>query len=147
MLHQASGQWKLGLLLALITAVCWATLPLVLKMTLKVMDPITLTWFRFLFAAVFMFFWLLAKKQLAVYRVVDRKRLWILFAATLFLIGNYVGYLLGVFYTSPANAQLLIQLAPLLMALGGALAASDRRYRMARREQEALAPQAGAAAA
>lgn len=119
MLHQASGQWKLGLLLALITAVCWATLPLVLKMTLKVMDPITLTWFRFLFAAVFMFFWLLAKKQLAVYRVVDRKRLWILFAATLFLIGNYVGYLLGVYYTSPANAQLLIQLAPLLMALGG----------------------------
>jgi cytochrome c-type biogenesis protein CcmF len=34
-----------------------------------------------------------------------------------------------------------------LMALGGALAASDRRYRTARREQEALAPQAGAAAA
>jgi cytochrome c-type biogenesis protein CcmF len=34
-----------------------------------------------------------------------------------------------------------------LMALGGALAASDRRYRMARREQEALTPQAGAAAA
>ena len=115
MLHQASGQWKLGLLLALITMVCWATLPLVLKMTLTVMDPITLTWFRFLFAAVFMFFWLLAKKQLAVYRVVDRKRLWILLAATL----NYVGYLLGVYYTSPANAQLLIQLAPLLMALGG----------------------------
>jgi cytochrome c-type biogenesis protein CcmF len=34
-----------------------------------------------------------------------------------------------------------------LMALGGALAASDRRYRTARREQEALAPQAGAATA
>jgi drug/metabolite transporter (DMT)-like permease len=119
MLHQASGQWKLGLLLAFITAMCWATLPLALKMSLRVMDPITLTWFRFLFAAVFMFFWLSAKKQLRVYSVVDGKRLWLLFAATLLLIGNYVGYLLGVYYTTPTNAQLLIQLAPLLMALGG----------------------------
>ncbi|HWS40098.1 MAG TPA: DMT family transporter [Arenimonas sp.] len=119
MLHQASGQWKLGLLLALVTAFCWATLPLVLKMTLRVMDPITLTWFRFLFAAVFMFFWLSAKKQLVVYKAIDAKRLWILLAAALLLIGNYVGYLFGVYYTTPANAQLLIQLAPLLMALGG----------------------------
>ena len=119
MLHQASGQWKLGLLLAVVTALCWATLPLVLKMTLTVMDPITLTWFRFLFAAVFMFFWLSAKKQLGVYKAIDRKRVWILLTAALLLIGNYVGYLLGVYYTSPTNAQLLIQLAPLLMALGG----------------------------
>ena len=35
------------------------------------------------------------------------------------LVGNYVFYLLGVQHTTPANAQLLIQLAPLLMALGG----------------------------
>ena len=40
-------------------------------------------------------------------------------AAALLLVGNYVLYLLGVQYTTPANAQLLIQLAPLLMALGG----------------------------
>ena len=78
MLHQASGQWKLGLLLALITALCWASLPLVLKMTLTVIDPITLTWFRFLFAAVFMFFWLSAKKQLGIYKSIDKKRIWIL---------------------------------------------------------------------
>ena len=119
MLHQASGQWKLGLLLALITALCWASLPLVLKMTLTVIDPITLTWFRFLFAAVFMFFWLSAKKQLGIYKSVDKKRIWILLISALLLIGNYVGYLLGVFYTTPTNAQLLIQFAPLLMALGG----------------------------
>jgi drug/metabolite transporter (DMT)-like permease len=39
--------------------------------------------------------------------------------AALLLVGNYVSYLLGVQFTTPANAQLLIQLAPLLMALGG----------------------------
>jgi drug/metabolite transporter (DMT)-like permease len=119
MLHQASGQWKRGLMMALVTAGCWATLPLVLKMSLVVLDPMTLTWFRFLFAAIFMLCWLGAKKQLGAYCVLDRKRWALLSLAALLLIGNYVGYLLGVQFTSPSNAQLLIQMAPLLMALGG----------------------------
>jgi drug/metabolite transporter (DMT)-like permease len=42
------------------------------------------------------------------------------------LVGNYLGYLLGVQYTSPGNAQLLIQLAPLLMALGGIFVFKER---------------------
>lgn len=119
MLHQASGQWKFGLMMALVTAGCWATLPLVLKMSLVVLDPMTLTWFRFLFAAIFMLLWLGAKKQLGAYRQLDNKRWLLMFIATVLLIGNYVGYLLGVQYTSPSNAQLLIQMAPLLMAIGG----------------------------
>ena len=49
-LHQASGRWKLGLLLALVTAACWATLPVALKITLGALDPYTLTWFRFVLA-------------------------------------------------------------------------------------------------
>src|SRR6185295_2354036 len=41
-------------------------------------------------------------------------RHWALLAlAALMLTGNYVFYLLGVKYTTPANAQLLIQAAPL----------------------------------
>ena len=39
-LHQASGRWKLGLLLALITAACWSTLPVALKITLEELDPL-----------------------------------------------------------------------------------------------------------
>src|SRR3546814_8058953 len=39
---------------------------------------------------------------------------------------DLVFYLLGVQYTSPANAQLLIQLAPLLMALGGIVVFRER---------------------
>ena len=121
MLHQASGRWKLGLLLALITAGCWATLPLVLKISLTVLDPITLTWFRFLFAAVFMGIWLSGKKQLGDFNGLQAKHWRYLALAAVLLIGNYVGYLFGVHYTSPTNAQLLIQLAPLLMAMGGVL--------------------------
>lgn len=129
MLHQASGRWKLGLMLALVTAGCWATLPVVLKMSLVVLDPITLTWFRFVFAAVFMIAWLGGRRQLAPYRSLQGRHWRWLLLATVLLIGNYVGYLLGVQYTSPGNAQLLIQLAPLLMALGGIFIFKERFVR------------------
>lgn len=42
-LHQASGRWRLGLLLALTTAGFWATLPVALKFTLETLDVYTLT--------------------------------------------------------------------------------------------------------
>ncbi len=118
-MHQSSGRWKLGLLLALITAACWATLPVALKITLEQLDPYTLTWFRFLFAAGVMAAWLFARAGLGSFVALDRRRWAQLAVAALLLIGNYLLYLLGVQYTSPGNAQLLIQLAPLLMALGG----------------------------
>ncbi|ODS63580.1 MAG: hypothetical protein ABS41_05260 [Arenimonas sp. SCN 70-307] len=125
-MHQASGRWKLGLLLALVTAACWATLPVALKITLEQLDPYTLTWFRFLLAAGVMLAWLAARRGLGGFGGLDRRRWWLLAVAGLCLIGNYVLYLLGVQYTSPANAQLLIQLAPLLMALGGIVVFGER---------------------
>jgi drug/metabolite transporter (DMT)-like permease len=118
-LHQASGRWRLGLLLALVTAACWASLPLALKISLEQVDAITLTWFRFLVASVVMGAWLAWRGQLSTFKTVKGKYWVWLGAAALLLIGNYVLYLLGVQYTTPGNAQLLIQLAPLLMALGG----------------------------
>jgi len=118
-LHQASGRWRLGLGLTLATALCWATLPIALKLALEVLDPITLTWFRFLVAAAVTLAWLGARAGLHGYGALAARHWWMLAAAALLLVGNYVLYLLGVHWTSPANAQLLIQLAPLLMALGG----------------------------
>ena len=125
-LHQASGRWKLGLLLALVTAGCWATLPVALKITLEQVDPYTLTWFRFVLAAAVMLAWLAARGGLSGFAALDGKRWWLLLLAALCLIGNYVFYLLGVQQTTPANAQLLIQLAPLLMALGGIFVFRER---------------------
>lgn len=60
-LHQASGRWKLGLSMALVTALSWATLPVALKITLEQLDPYTLTWFRFLVAALAMFAFVAAR--------------------------------------------------------------------------------------
>jgi drug/metabolite transporter (DMT)-like permease len=126
MLHQASGRWRLGLLLALATAACWATLPIALKVSLEALDPITLTWFRFLVAAGLMGAWLAARGKLGAYRGLGRRRWGLLALAAVMLVGNYVLYLLGVRYTTPGNAQVLIQLAPLLMALGGILVFGER---------------------
>jgi drug/metabolite transporter (DMT)-like permease len=108
-------------MLALVTAACWATLPVALKLTLQVIDPLTLTWFRFAFAAVFMLLWLGRKRQLAPIAALGGRHRMLLLAATVLLVGNYIGYILGVQHTTPGNAQLLIQLAPLLMAVGGVL--------------------------
>jgi drug/metabolite transporter (DMT)-like permease len=118
-LHQASGRWKLGLSMALLTALSWATLPVALKITLEQLDPYTLTWFRFLVAALLMLAWLGARQGFGGFAGLGGRRWLMLLVAALGLIGNYVFYLLGVQHTTPGNAQLLIQLAPLLMALGG----------------------------
>ena len=118
-LHQASGRWRTGLFLALLTAACWATLPIALKLSLEVVDPLTLTWFRFLVASVLMGAWLAARGRLREYRGLARRTWGLLAIAAAMLVGNYVLYLLGVQSTTPGNAQVLIQLAPLLMALGG----------------------------
>ncbi len=118
-LHQASGRWRRGLLLAGVTAACWATLPVALKLTLEQLDPITLTWFRFVIAAAVVGGWLAAGGGLRQFAALNRRGWVLLVVAAFMLIGNYVFYLIGVQHTSPANAQLLIQLAPLLMALGG----------------------------
>lgn len=125
-MHQVSGRWRLGLALALSTAAFWATLPVALKVALEQIDPYTLTWARFAFAAVVMLLWLTARRQLGQFRALGGRRWLMLAVAGLMLIGNYVGYLLGLKFTTPANAQLLIQAAPLLMGLGGLLVFGER---------------------
>ena len=125
-LHQSSGRWRLGLGLTLATALFWATLPIALKVALEILDPITLTWFRFLVAALFTAAWLGLRGGLRGYGGLSPRHRWMLAAAALLLVGNYVFYLLGVQHTTPANAQLLIQLAPLLMTLGGIWAPGAR---------------------
>lgn len=125
-LHQASGRWRLGLALALTTAACWATLPVALKFTLGQLDAYTLTWFRFVVAAIGLGGWLAWRGGLGGYRRLPRGHWALLLLAAAMLIGNYVFYLVGLDFTTPATAQLLIQLAPLLMAVGGVLVFRER---------------------
>jgi drug/metabolite transporter (DMT)-like permease len=125
-LHQASGRWRLGLLLALATALLWASLPVALKLALEVVDPWTLTWVRFLAAALVVGSWMAMRGQFGAFRRLAPRAWLLLSLAALMLTANYIFYLLGLDRTSPANAQLLIQLAPLLMALGGIFVFRER---------------------
>ena len=108
-LHQASGRWRLGLALALTTAVFWATLPIALKITLAQVDAWTITWLRFVAAALMLGGWTAARGGFGSFRGLPKSGWWLLVLASLMLTGNFVGYLIGLQHTTPANAQLLIQ--------------------------------------
>lgn len=125
-LHRSSGRWRLGLVLALTTAGFWATLPVALKIGLEQVDAYTLTWFRFLVAFVLVAAWIGARQGFSAFARLDRGHWMLLALAALMLMGNYVFYLLGLDLTTPANAQLILQLAPLLMALGGIAVFGER---------------------
>ena len=125
-LHQVSGRWRLGVLLALTTATFWATLPVALKVALEVVDPWTLTWFRFLVAAAVTAGWLALRGHWRGFAALSRIHWLLLVVAAVMLTSNYVFYLVGLDFTTPATTQLLIQLGPLLLALGGILVFRER---------------------
>lgn len=120
-MNQPQHNWKLGLTLSLITVLFWSTLPVSLKISLDVMDAWSLTWLRFVFAAVFTAILLTSRGRLHQFKSLTvNDWLWLLLAA-LMLVANYLLFLYGLKMTSPANAQVFIQMAPLLMTMGGVL--------------------------
>ncbi|CAN1211507.1 DMT family transporter [Tumidithrix helvetica PCC 7403] len=117
-LHQSSGRWRLGLGLSLLTVFLWGFLAVVLKIVLQVLDAYTVTWFRFLFAFLCLGIYLATKQELPKLRQLGLPFLGLLAIATLCLATNYILFLLGLEQTSPNNAQILIQLAPVLLGFG-----------------------------
>lgn len=113
--------WQKGLLLSLVTVLFWSTLPIALKISLEATDAMTLTWFRFLTAGIFTFFILISKNKLAEFLQLTWQQWSWLGLAALMLTANYIFFLIGMEMTSPANAQVFIQMAPLLLTLGGVL--------------------------
>ena len=110
-----------GLLLALTTAIMWGLLPLALKSVLTLMDAYTITWYRFIFAAFFVALLLVTKKKLPLSILQQPKRLKRLFFAALFLSLNYILYLSSLHFVPAETAQMLIQMAPFLMIIGGVI--------------------------
>jgi drug/metabolite transporter (DMT)-like permease len=124
--HRPSGRWGLGLALATTTMTLWGVLPLALELALRRTDAVTLTWFRFLVAAGLLFAWLAARGGLPRLRGLGAGTGVLLAVATLGLAANYITYVLGLERTTPANTQVLIQLAPLLLAMGGVAVFGER---------------------
>ncbi len=118
---EAAGNWRLGLFYAGVTTLAWGLLPIALKAMLAYMDPYTITWYRFLAATLVAGGLLAATGRLPRLGRLDRAGRVLMVVAIAGLIGNYVFYLLGLDYASPGTTQVLIQLAPLFLLLGGVL--------------------------
>ncbi|MEH2055367.1 MAG: DMT family transporter [Nostoc sp.] len=128
-LHQTSGRWRLGLALSLLTVLLWGILPIALAVTLQVLDVYTVIWFRFLVSFLMLAVYLGIRGKLPKLEQL-RSASWKLLAlATLFLGINYFLFMQGLALTSPANAEVLIQLSSLLLGLGG-LVIFKERYRL-----------------
>ncbi|MDH1109564.1 DMT family transporter [Pseudomonas otitidis] len=125
-MHVSSGRWFLGLVLALVTAVLWGILPIKLKEVLKVMDPVTVTWYRLVVSGSLLFLYLAATRRLPTFRPLGRKGGWLVALAIAGLLGNYVLYLMGLRMLTPGTTQLVIQVAPILLLLGSLFVFKER---------------------
>lgn len=114
-----------GLVAAGLTATCWSFLAIFIKIALKSSDAHSIVWYRMTSA-----FFLLGLFLLMGGRGSVIKTLWrphpLLVACGFLLSINYLGFMKGVELTSPANAQIFIQLGPLLLALSGIFFFSEK---------------------
>ncbi len=124
--HRTSGRWRLGVALSLGAVLMWGLLPIGLKALLRQLDPLTITWYRFLGSAVVLAIPVIRSRGLAPVRGFSRRRLTFLAIAALGLSANYILYVLGLDFVSPSAAQVIIQLAPMFMLLGGMVVFGER---------------------
>jgi drug/metabolite transporter (DMT)-like permease len=118
-MQQNLRNWKLGFALAFTTAVFWGILPIALKVALNELDAWTITWCRFAGAMLVVGVWLAVRGEFPRAQLRDRKVWPWLLPGCLGLTGNYVLYSIGLRYTSPAVAQMVMQIAPLLLLVFG----------------------------
>jgi len=116
-LHQVSGRSRLGLALSLLTVLLWGFLAIALKIVLQELDPFTVTWFRFTVAGILLGGYLAVRRQLPTLQQL-RKVSWQVFLIALAGLSlNYILFLMGLGKTSANNAQVLTQLAPVMMGI------------------------------
>jgi drug/metabolite transporter (DMT)-like permease len=121
-----SANWRLGFTLSLSTAALWGLLPIALKVVLEGMDAYTITWWRFAVSVAGLGAFLAWRGALPRLSGAGRTALALLAAATLTLVGNYVLYLVALDHATPSVTQVVIQLAPLMLLVGGVFVFRER---------------------
>lgn len=128
-LHTTSGRWKLGLALALVTAALWGSLPIALKSLLSDMEAQTVVWYRFVISAVLLGIVLAWRRKLPA-RLPRGAGVWGLLAvAAIAFAANNVVFVVALGYITPTAAQVLIQLAPMMLLAGGVFIFRERFHR------------------
>jgi drug/metabolite transporter (DMT)-like permease len=129
-LHRPTGETALGAGFAALTMSLWSVLPFALAGALTRVDPVTLTWARFVIATFALLAWLGLRGELPELRRLAAGGWRLLTLAVLGLALNYIAYLVGLHRTTPAGAQVLIQLAQVLLSLGGIFVFGERFTRV-----------------
>ncbi len=106
-----------GIIYASVTAFFWGFLAIALKLAAREIEPVSIVWFRFLFAFIFLALWQIGRNPSS-FRIFTKPPLLIILAA-FGLSWNYLGFMIGIHYTTPSNAQLFIQSGPILLAIAG----------------------------
>ena len=113
-----------GILFAILTALLWGFLAIALKVAVEFVDPFTIVWFRFTLAFAILALIISIKKPS--FFSIFRKPPLTLIIAALFLGINYLGFLQGIHYTTPGNAQVVMQIGPIMLALVGIIIYGER---------------------
>jgi len=128
--HVTSGRWGLGLVLSLFTIFVWGGLPIVLKIMLISLDAFTMTWYRFVVAAVLMAVIVQRQGHLPLVRQLRGGYLLVFLAAVLGFSCAYVFYPQSLKYISPSAAQVVNQISLLFLLLGAMLLFKERMTRI-----------------
>ncbi len=120
-------QASIGIVLALITAMCWGALPIAMKQVLTVMEPPTVVFYRFLMASVGLGLILAFKRRLPPLNMFRKPRwLILLIIATAGLFGNFLLFSSSLQYLSPTASQVIGQLSPVGMMVASVLILKER---------------------
>jgi drug/metabolite transporter (DMT)-like permease len=118
--------WKRGLALALTTAIFWGLLPIALTIVLTGTDAFTLTALRFITAAIILGLILARNRALPDLASLRGPVLVLVLVALAGLVGNFILFLVGLKLTSPTITQVVVQLSPVLLLLGGVVVFGER---------------------
>lgn len=108
----------LGFLFALTTAVLWGAVPLAMTPLVAHIDAVTISWFRFAVAGVVLGAFFAASGRLYRLRFDWRTVAWPFGIAVLGLVGNSLFYVQSLHYITAPVAQVVVQVAPVLLMLG-----------------------------
>lgn len=125
--QEPNPELRTGILYAAATATLWGFLAIAMKVATREVPVLTIVWFRFAFAFVLLALFV-ARRGASRLKVLRRPPMLGVLAA-LALTLNYIGYLAGLDRTTPSNAQILIQTAPLMLALIGVFFFKERMNR------------------
>jgi drug/metabolite transporter (DMT)-like permease len=113
--------WHAGFLFAVLTAAQWGIGPPLLKELLPVLGSATIVWCRLTISALVLAAYFATYRSTPWRAVLEPRNLALIAIATVGLLGNYIVFMFGLEHIPPGAAQILGQLGPLALLVGGVL--------------------------